>query len=157
MTLIIQSQFFLKTTPPKSLGEHFLGANKSLSYHAGLWRQSPPLPAYPIPLQPNQVVVWGWQDTKKQQQRPEEGVLGCILKQRHQRGAFIAKSSFTQTVPRQEGAAHLHSHTFLHLKTSLLYFKGKIKDPPNPFQKNPIIIITIIKNPTGNHEEALRV
>ena len=79
------------------------------------------------------------------------------LKSRASEGSIYSKSSFTQTVSRQEGAAHLNIHTFLHLKTSLLYFKGKIKDPPNPFQKNPIIIITIIKNPIRNHKEALRV
>lgn len=42
-------------------------------------------------------------------------------------------------------------HAFLHLKTSLLYLKGKKKSnvPPNPFQKKTpiIIIIIIIKNP----------
>lgn len=47
---------------------------------------------------------------------------------------------------------------YFHLKTALLYFRGKKKkDPPNPFQKNPTIIITIIKNPIRNHKEALRV
>lgn len=161
MTLIIQSQFFLKTIDPspKSLGEHFLGAKKSLSYHAGLWKPPPPLPAHPFPLQPNQaheVVGRGGRTPKSSSSQRRKSKLH--LKTRASEESIYSKSSLTQTVSRQEGAAHLNIHTFLHLKTSLLYFKGKIKDPPNPFQKNPIIIITtIIKNPIRNHKEALRV
>lgn len=98
----------------------------------------------------------GAANTTEQQQQPEEGGEAAS-QNKGTEGSISSASSLPQTVSRQEGAAHLNIHTFLHLKTSLLYFKGKIKDPPNPFQKNPIIIITIIKNPIRNHKEALRV
>lgn len=150
---------FPKDNPsPKSLGEHFLGAKRSLSYHAGLWKQPPPLPAHPFPLNQAKPRKWwggGGRTPKSSSSQRRKSKLH--LKTRASEGSIYSKSSFTQTVSRQEGAAHLNIHTFLHLKTSLLYFKGKIKDPPNPFQKNPIIIITIIKNPIRNHKEALRV
>lgn len=101
---------------------------------------------------------WGGEgrQTPKAAAAARRGSLSCIAKQGYRRAAFTASLPLL-TVSWQKGAAHLNIHTFLHLKTSLLYFKGKIKDPPNPFQKNPIIIITIIKNPIRNHKEALRV
>lgn len=76
MTLIIQSQYFLKTIPAQSHWVNiFLGQKKSLSYYAGLWKEPPTLPAHLFPLQPSRahkVAVWEWQDTNKQQQPEEE-------------------------------------------------------------------------------------
>lgn len=138
MTLIIQSQFFPKDHPsPKSLGEHILGAKKSLSYHAGLWKQPPPPPAHPFPLQPSQaheVVWWGRQAPKSSSQRRKSTLH---LKTRASEGSIYSKSSFTQTASRQEGAAHLNIHTFLHFKNITSLFQRKNKRPSQPFPKKP--------------------
>lgn len=150
---------FLKDNPsPKSLGEHFLGAKKI--YPIMLVCGNSLLLSLHTPFLSNQAKPmkwWGWGGRTPKSSSSQRRKSKLHLKTRASEGSIYSKSSFTQTVSRQEGAAHLNIHTFLHLKTSLLYFKGKIKDPPNPFQKNPIIIITIIKNPIRNHKEALRV
>lgn len=140
MTLIVQSQFFLQIIPAQSHWVNILlGQKKSLPYHAGLWKQPPPLPAHPFPLQPSQahkVVVWGGR-TPKSSSSSQRMEFKLGLKTRVSEGGIYSKCSFTQIVSRQEGAAHLNIHTFLHLKTSLLYFKGKNKRPSQPFPKKP--------------------
>lgn len=152
---------FSKDNPSsRSLGEHFLGAKKNKTQTL-VCRNSLPLSLH-TPFLSNQAKPMKWwcgggKHQKAAAAAAARGEFKLHHKTRASEGSIYSKSSFTQTVSIQEGAAHLNIHTFLHLKTSLLYFKGKIKDPPNPFQKNPIIIITIIKNPIRNHKEALRV
>lgn len=79
------------------------------------------------------------------------------LKTRASEGGILQQvflySNYVKT-RRSSTLKYPHISSFKNI-TSL--FQRKIKDPPNPFQKNPIIIITIIKNPIRNHKEALRV
>lgn len=144
---LIVSIFPKDSLSPKSLSEHFLGAKNlylimlvcgnSFSLHT------------PFPLQPSQahevvvVVGGGGQQTPKSSSSSQTREFKLRHKTRVSEGSIYSRSSFTQTISRQQGAAHLNIHTFLHLKASLLYFKGKVKDPPNPFKKNHPIIITI--------------
>lgn len=159
MTLVVQSQIFLETTPAQSHWVNLsLGAETSLPCHTGLRRQ-PPSPWAPLssPTKPSPLgEVWSGRtpESSSSSQGGAEAVSQDEgIRERHSQ-QVLSSNCF-----RTRRAAHLNIHTSLHLKTALLYFKGgrKKKDPPNPFQKNPIIIITIIKNPIRNRKEALRV
>lgn len=141
MTLVVQSPIFLGTAPAQSHWVNLsLRAETPLPCHAGLRRQ-PPV-SLSTPFLSNQAKPIGGRrgvaGHQKQQQQPESGELELCLRTRASERGVYSKGSFTQTVSGQ-GAAHLNIHTFLHLKTSLLYFKGekKKKRPSQPFPKKP--------------------
>ena len=150
VTLIVQSQIFLETTPAQSHWVNLSWGRNVSTLSRWFAETTSPLPEHPFPLQPSQARRGrrGGAGHQEAAAAAREGGAEAASQTRASEMAFTASSPFLKLFQDKRGSTLKYPHiSSFKNSTSLFQRKKKKKRPTQPFPKKP-------KNNNNNNKKS---